>query len=933
MKRNIKILFTFTLFIQHAITTNIIQSEYFIILGRHLLLIEIPELNEMLYKTINQQTEFTFLPIDTPSSSQLTSQSFTISFPNITTSLTINTYPSSQTYPIYPSGLSFINSYSSFSKPFSLIHSLYNTNQISSLKYAFEPLNSNKGIFYLGDIPLSRIESKYKSTLLPYNVTSPYWNSIINAIHYTSITNEPLSYGHGSAINEEVIFNVGLPYIAVPPSYFQFIYKHIFHNAIKQHKCSLINSTSEYELTSITCTQLDIDLLTSLPKYMTFTISNINFPFQIQTLFEYTTSPIYKHTATFQLMQNINNTWLFGGPFFAKYISLFDMETNVIHLYTSYPLQSSYITNTSSSSLTLSLLYITTLLLLIIIILLLLLSLIYSPNYYYTPMEDNPGTYDELFEYKKLNAKLEDALEQKDSELTSMTKLYQELKSLNERSRRECDDLNAKLIKSYTERNLLEKKYEAALEQERANLTKQSEIYKDKILKLSSYDPQNMKTKIENEIELKYRHILNQKQLELDSLTQTVSEIKRNYDLLQTEYETFKSDALKEHTAQRALHQNEISDLLHKIEIQNEKVINNIDKETFRELKNELDASRKHVNDLTNELDVLRNEKEKIIIERNELKLTNISEIDKEKFNNKYLQSENEKQSAMVLQLQNENDLLKQKLNDKSIQLNDLIRDKTDLIKQLHEYENDFQMFKSEIIALRSKLENQDRELADNLEQTHNEHKERLYKEIADKENYQQQIQTLNNELKDVRVSFKNYHEEKDKEMKNLERDYVILQEEKRIMLQQHEKLVNDVKTLQSNYEVKADQAYQYEREYLNIQTQYRNMTEQMKELNKKISELEGKNSDKDKQVNMLRNKIDGMKYTTDDRAYADLMKKYKEVLEKKKYYKKQCKITNNNILAIMKKVTPEQKREIEEMAGGLNALMNPAASQSQSEA
>ena len=287
----------------------------------------------------------------------------------------------------------------------------------------------------------------------------------------------------------------------------------------------------------------------------------------------------------------------------------------------------------------------------------------------------------------------------------------------------------------------------------------------------------------------------------------------------------------------------------------------------------------------------------------------------------------------MVLQLQNENDLLKQKLNDKSIQLNDLIRDKTDLIKQLHEYENDFQMFKSEIIALRSKLENQDRELADNLEQTHNEHKERLYKEIADKENYQQQIQTLNNELKDVRVSFKNYHEEKDKEMKNLERDYVILQEEKRIMLQQHEKLVNDVKTLQSNYEVKADQAYQYEREYLNIQTQYRNMTEQMKELNKKISELEGKNSDKDKQVNMLRNKIDGMKYTTDDRAYADLMKKYKEVLEKKKYYKKQCKITNNNILAIMKKVTPEQKREIEEMAGGLNALMNPAASQSQSEA
>ena len=363
MKRNIKqILFTFTLYIiQHALTTtNIIQSEYFIVLGRHLLLIEIPELNEMLYKTINQQTEYTYLPIDmdTPTSSQLTSRSFTISFPNITTTLTINTFPSSQTYPIYPFGLSFIKSYSSFTKPFSLIHSLYNTKQISSLKYAFEPLNPNKGILYIGDIPSSRIESKYKSTLLPYNITSPYWNSILNAIYYTSITNEPLSYGHGSLINEEIIFNVGLPYIAVPPWYFQFIYKHVFHNAIKQHKCSLTNSTSDYELTSITCTQLDIDLLTSLPKYITFTISNINFPFQIQTLFEYTTSPIYKHVATFQLMQNVNNTWLFGGPFFTSCISLFDMETSTIHLYTSHPLQLSQFTtsSTTSSSLTLSIL-------------------------------------------------------------------------------------------------------------------------------------------------------------------------------------------------------------------------------------------------------------------------------------------------------------------------------------------------------------------------------------------------------------------------------------------------------------------------------------------------------------------------------------------------------------------------------------------------
>lgn len=49
---------------------------------------------------------------------------------------------------------------------------------------------------------------------------------------------------------------------------------------------------------------------------------------------------------------------------------------------------------------------------------------------------------------------------------------------------------------------------------------------------------------------------------------------------------------------------------MQKIHLNNDNNSNNIDKDTFREMKNELDASRRHVQDLSSEVDSLRREKE-----------------------------------------------------------------------------------------------------------------------------------------------------------------------------------------------------------------------------------------------------------------------------------------------------------------------------------
>lgn len=69
----------------------------------------------------------------------------------------------------------------------------------------------------------------------------------------------------------------------------------------------------------------------------------------------------------------------------------------------------------------------------------------------------------DLLEYKKLVLKMEDEMEKKENKLENIMKVYQDLKSIHEKTRMECGELNQKLIKSYDERNAMERKYKVEI--------------------------------------------------------------------------------------------------------------------------------------------------------------------------------------------------------------------------------------------------------------------------------------------------------------------------------------------------------------------------------------------------------------------------------------------------------------------------------------
>ena len=78
-------------------------------------------------------------------------------------------------------------------------------------------------------------------------------------------------------------------------------------------------------------------------------------------------------------------------------------------------------------------------------------------NNYQINLEDN-------IEMRKAIAKLEDLITKKQIETDNITKLYQDFKSINEKNRKECQELNLKITQAFSEKSNLEKKYEAEIQ-------------------------------------------------------------------------------------------------------------------------------------------------------------------------------------------------------------------------------------------------------------------------------------------------------------------------------------------------------------------------------------------------------------------------------------------------------------------------------------
>ena len=322
---------------------------------------------------------------------------------------------------------------------------------------------------------------------------------------------------------------------------------------------------------------------------------------------------------------------------------------------------------------------------------------------------NNIQDFENNFELRKALNKLENELQKKDYELSLITDLYQDLKTLNEKSKKENNDLVIKLNTVRSDMTIMEKKYQNEIDTIKSNFQKEAEIYNNKILKLSEYNPSTLQKNIEYKIENKYKQQLILKDKEIDDLSSKLTQTEHKYQLLLAEYEEYKIDMQKEFDIQKRFHQNEINSLLEKINFNDDK-INNMNGEgenndNYIQIKNELDNTRRHVTELNNEIDKLRHDKELLIIEKNEYKINSIKERDSQNFNNKNIELSLNKANSAIESLNREINMLNNALKERDFQINELLKQKNGLIEKLENYDIENQNTKNMIQQLKKMIE------------------------------------------------------------------------------------------------------------------------------------------------------------------------------------------------------------------------------------
>ena len=370
---------------------------------------------------------------------------------------------------------------------------------------------------------------------------------------------------------------------------------------------------------------------------------------------------------------------------------------------------------------------------------------------------NNIQEFENNYELRKALNKLENELQSRVYELNLTKNLYQELQELNEKKEKECNDLNIKLNTVRSDMRNIEKKLQNEIDTIKLNFAKETEIYNNKILKLSEFNPSNLQKNIEYKIENKYKQELSLKDKEIEDLTNKLSQTEQQYELLISEFEEYKINIQNEFDTQKHFHQAEVNSLLEKIRLNEDmnssKNNSGEGNDNFTQIKNELDNTRRQVTELNNEIDKLRHDKELLIIERNEHKINLIKERDKQNFDKKNLELSLNKANNSLENMARQIDSLNNALKERDYKINELMKQKQNLNEKLSNQEMEFIDMKNSIHNLNNILKSNEEENHKLFLEKEKIQKESLIKEKQEKENLQKQIDDLSIKLKDAKNS------------------------------------------------------------------------------------------------------------------------------------------------------------------------------------
>lgn len=522
-------------------------------------------------------------------------------------------------------------------------------------------------------------------------------------------------------------------------------------------------------------------------------------------------------------------------------------------------------------------------------------------------------TLDQLLEYRKLVARLEDEVTKKENEKQSIIQVYQDMKFLYEKSRTECNDLNIRLKTIIEEKEKMESKYKAENSRLQGYFEKQKATYEKQLKSINELNDKALRNKISADVEVKYTNIVKEKDLEIENLNEKLQNERKAKVQLEAEHEELKESSQREIDRLQKKNENDMKDMMNKLSsfTLEQKPCKNIDGDEITplmvsELKIQLTNAKNQINTLNALIQSLKAQNNSFMINGTVKEENYRKELNAEKYHSQILQNQIIQLTSKLEVLGNECKNTRGQLEISQISFTNIQKENEMLTIANRDLTQELNQIKTEVDTLRRLIEKREREMTNLLEEQKKQNEERFFTDKEKIQTYQEQIEQFHFDFKRLTEEYKDNIDKEKESKKQIETEKNKLAEEKSILMNQLNQTHVELEYIRGDYENKIRETDYFKNEYEKLDSKLRDVNASLVEIEKRCEILRDTVSSKEKEIKTLNDILSKSNKTPFKND------QYVQLLKKKNYYKKKCKECNENIRIILNKLSPSERGEIE---------------------
>lgn len=522
-------------------------------------------------------------------------------------------------------------------------------------------------------------------------------------------------------------------------------------------------------------------------------------------------------------------------------------------------------------------------------------------------------TLDQLLEYRKLVARMEDEVTKKENEKQSIIQVYQDMKVLYEKSRIECNDLNIKLKTIIEEKQNMENKYKSENSRLQDYFEKQKTTYEKQLKSINELNDKALRNKIAAEIEVKYTNIIKEKDNEIENLNEKLQNERKSKVQLEAEHEDLKESSQREIDRLQKKNENDMKEMMNKLSsfTLEQKPKKNIDGDEITpllvsELKIQLTNAKNQINTLNALIQSLKAQNNSFMINGTVKEENYRKELNAEKYHSQILQNQIIQLTSKLEVIENECKNNKAQLEISQISFNNVQKENEMLTIANRDLTQELNQIKNEVDTLRRLIEKREREMSNLIEDQKKQNEQRFFTDKEKIQTYQEQIEQFHFDFKRLTEEYKDNIDKEKESKKQIETEKNKLSEEKSILMNQLNQTQVELEYIRGDYENKIRETDYFKNEYERLDAKLRDVNNSLVETEKRCDILRDTVTSKEKEIKTLNDILS----KTNKTSYKN--DQYVQLLKKKNYYKKKCKECNENIKLILEKLTPKERGEIE---------------------